>query len=207
MESCGMTLTDKEIHDLGAEIDKDGSGVFEFSEFVELVKVLLLRLRQAQEASETVEDMEEVLGELEQELKAKNMEAKRLANTVFEMRKGGAHVNPQPSTLRDVTCHRTCPMTRHNMTHIVNIDLRLSISWSRASWTWSSDSTRYLKRWLQFENKWRTRVRCREGRYLRTRTLFKFAFHARLFFDRHGMSSGAGKSQGHDDQASTARCT
>jgi Ca2+-binding EF-hand superfamily protein len=98
-----MTLTDKEIHDLGTEIDKDGSGVFEFSEFVELVKVLLLRLRQAQEATETVEDMEEVLGELEEELKAKNKEAKRLANTVFEMRKGGAHVIPQPSTLRDVT--------------------------------------------------------------------------------------------------------
>eukprot|EP00802_Teleaulax_amphioxeia_P004240 Tamp_04244.p1 GENE.Tamp_04244~~Tamp_04244.p1 ORF type:complete len:542 (-),score=106.38 Tamp_04244:1741-3159(-) len=90
MESCGMTLTDKEIHDMAAHIDKDGSGTFEFAEFIELVKVLLVRLREAQEAADSIEDMLEVMQELEEQLRDKNQESKRLAHTVFEMRKGGA---------------------------------------------------------------------------------------------------------------------
>jgi hypothetical protein len=64
MESCGMLLTDKEIHDVAAHIDKDGSGTFDFAEFIELVKVLLVRLREAQEAADSIEDMLEVLSPL-----------------------------------------------------------------------------------------------------------------------------------------------
>ena len=90
MEHCGMTLSDKEIHQMAADIDKDGSGVFEFAEFIELVKKLLVRLREAQEAGDTIEEMEQVLEELEEELKDKQQEAKRLSAKVFDMRKGGA---------------------------------------------------------------------------------------------------------------------
>ena len=75
---------------MAAEIDTDGSGVFEFVEFVELVKLLLVRLREAEEAGDTIEEMDEVLAELAEEITHKKDEIKRLTHKVFEMRKGGA---------------------------------------------------------------------------------------------------------------------
>jgi hypothetical protein len=47
MEQCGMTLTEKELREMADQIDKDGTGTFDFAEFSELVKLLLIRLRQA----------------------------------------------------------------------------------------------------------------------------------------------------------------
>ncbi|MGB1591537.1 MAG: EF-hand domain-containing protein [Promethearchaeia archaeon] len=90
MEQCGLSLSNKEIAAMAAEIDTDGSGVFEFVEFVELVKLLLVRLREAEEAGDTIEEMDEVLAELAEEITHKKDEIKRLTHKVFEMRKGGA---------------------------------------------------------------------------------------------------------------------
>ena len=42
-----MTLTEKELREMAEQIDKDGTGTFDFAEFSELVKLLLIRLRQA----------------------------------------------------------------------------------------------------------------------------------------------------------------
>jgi len=119
MAHCGMTLTDKEIQQMAADVDKDGSGEFEFSEFIELVKKLLVRLREAEEAGDTAEEMEQVLEELDEELKAKQLEAKRLTAKVFDMRKGGAQgrlevedrLEDIPEQVADI--HRQMAHARH----------------------------------------------------------------------------------------------
>ena len=51
------------------QIDKDGSGEFEFVEFVELVKKLVLRIREAEDAEETAIKLRSEIDGIKLELK------------------------------------------------------------------------------------------------------------------------------------------
>uniref|UniRef100_A0A7S4U7C7 EF-hand domain-containing protein n=2 Tax=Guillardia theta TaxID=55529 RepID=A0A7S4U7C7_GUITH len=90
IEQCGLAVSDEDLQGIIAEIDKDGSGEFEFVEFVELVKTLVLRIREAEDAEETAVKLRSEIDGIKLELKARQEELKLAEAKVFELRKAGA---------------------------------------------------------------------------------------------------------------------